>query len=85
MDRIKIDRSFAAQIALEHDGRRRRTAQALLRGLVLVGHELGVEVLAEGVETAEQLAAVHAAGCRLVQGYLLGRPVPPDALRERLG
>ena len=84
VDRIKIDRSFAAQTVLEHDERRRRTAAAVLRGLVLVGKELGVEVLAEGVETAEQLAAVHAAGCRLVQGDLLGRPVPPDALRERL-
>ena len=34
--------------------------------------------------SSEQFAAVHEAGCRLVQGYLLGRPVPPDALRERL-
>ena len=82
VDRIKIDRSFTAHTDLEHDERRRRTAQALLRGVAVVGQELGVEVLAEGVETPQQLAAVHASGCRLVQGYLLGRPVPPEQLRE---
>lgn len=84
VDRIKIDRSFTAHTDLDDDEPRRRTAKALLRGLAVVGQELDVEVLAEGVETEEQLAAVHDAGCRLVQGYLLGRPVPPDALRERL-
>ena len=52
--------------------------------VAVVGQELGVEVLAEGVETEQQLAAVQASGCRLVQGYLLGRPVPPEQLRELL-
>ena len=84
VDRVKIDRSFTAQTDLQDDDRRRRTATALVRGVAVVGRELDVEVLAEGVETEEQLAAVHASGCRLVQGYLLGRPVPPGELHERL-
>jgi EAL domain-containing protein (putative c-di-GMP-specific phosphodiesterase class I) len=41
-------------------------------------------VVAEGVETAEQLGALRELGCDLAQGYHLGRPAPGDALRERL-
>jgi diguanylate cyclase (GGDEF)-like protein len=78
VDRIKIDRSFTA--VLPDD----RASEALLRGVVALGGELGVEVVAEGVETVEQLATIRAAGCHLVQGYLLGRPMPPEQLRTRL-
>jgi len=84
VDRIKVDRAFTAGTTQAHDERRQRTANAVLRGVVGVGRELEVEVLAEGVETADQLAAVHAAGCLLVQGYLLGRPGPPEVLRALL-
>jgi diguanylate cyclase (GGDEF)-like protein len=70
VDRIKVDRSFIAM--LPDDG----ASVALLRGVVALGGELDVAVVAEGVETPEQLAVVRAAGCRLVQGYLLGRPAP---------
>jgi diguanylate cyclase (GGDEF)-like protein len=78
VDRIKVDRSFTA--VLPED----RASEALLRGVVALGGELGVEVVAEGVETVEQLATIRAAGCHLVQGYLLGRPMPPEQLRARL-
>jgi diguanylate cyclase (GGDEF)-like protein len=74
VDRIKVDRSFIAQLPED------RASEALLRGVVALGAELGIEVVAEGVETPEQLETVRSAGCRLVQGYLLGRPGPADQL-----
>lgn len=80
-DTIKVDRSLTVDTAIHGDQRRRRVANALLRGMVAVGDELGVDVLAEGVETARELEAVRAAGCRLVQGFLLGRPAPVQGLR----
>ncbi|HEY0357645.1 MAG TPA: EAL domain-containing protein [Mycobacteriales bacterium] len=78
VDRIKVDRSFTALLPED------RASESLLRGVVALGGELGVEVVAEGVETPEQLAMIRAAGCHLVQGYLLGRPMPPEQLRSRL-
>jgi len=84
VDMIKIDRSFVVACGQSTDLRQRVTANALLRGFVAVGAELDVAVLAEGVETAEQLAAVRTLGCSLVQGYLLGRPMSPDGLRALL-
>ena len=45
-----------------------------MRGIVALARELGVEVVAEGVETPEQLRELQRAGCRLFQGFLLGRP-----------
>jgi diguanylate cyclase (GGDEF)-like protein len=78
VDRIKVDRSFTALLPED------RASEALLRGMVALGGELGVEVVAEGVETPEQLATIRTAGCHLVQGYLLGRPMPPEQLRAQL-
>ncbi|GAA4972982.1 hypothetical protein GCM10023225_13080 [Kineococcus glutinatus] len=75
VDQVKVDRSFTARV--EHDP----ASLALVRGIVALAREVGVEVVAEGVETPEQLAALRAAGCELVQGYLFGRPAPvPPAL-----
>jgi diguanylate cyclase (GGDEF)-like protein/PAS domain S-box-containing protein len=67
---LKMDRAFVAHI--EHDP---RTA-ALVGSVVELGRTLGMDVVAEGVETAGQLAALRGLGCRYLQGYLLGRPVP---------
>jgi len=69
VDQIKIDRSFTMDLP---DAR----ALALVKGVLALAHELGIEVIAEGVETVDQLDALRDAGCLLVQGYLLGRPVP---------
>jgi diguanylate cyclase (GGDEF)-like protein len=69
VDRIKLDRSFIAELP-------DAAATVLVRGIVALATELGIGVVAEGVETAEQLDALSAAGCRHVQGYLLGRPAP---------
>lgn len=72
-DKIKIDRGFVQTLAEQ------RGSLEIIRAVVGLGRALDMKVLAEGVETAEQLAALRAEGCDEVQGYLFGRPVP---LRE---
>jgi diguanylate cyclase (GGDEF)-like protein/PAS domain S-box-containing protein len=69
---LKVDRSFVAGIGQEpHD-------EEIIRAAVALGHGLGLEVLAEGVESAEQLEWLRQVGCDLAQGYFLGPAVPPD-------
>ncbi|HEY3438785.1 MAG TPA: sensor domain-containing phosphodiesterase [Actinotalea sp.] len=70
VDQIKIDRSFIMRLA-DHG-----PSLAVVRGVLALARELGIDVIAEGVEEAEQLAILRDAGCDLVQGYLLGRPAP---------
>ncbi len=68
-DEIKLDRSFVA--ALEHDP----SAAAIVRATLGLGHSLGLGAVAEGVESAEQLAMLNAEGCRLAQGFYFSPPV----------
>jgi diguanylate cyclase (GGDEF)-like protein len=68
-DEIKLDRSFVA--ALEQDP----SAAAIVRATLSLGHSLGLDAVAEGVESAEQLAMLDAEGCRLAQGYYFSPPV----------
>ncbi|HET9657186.1 MAG TPA: bifunctional diguanylate cyclase/phosphodiesterase [Kineosporiaceae bacterium] len=70
-DYLKLDRSFIAPITTS----RRRLA--MLRALLELSHNLGLMVIAEGVETPEQAQLLADLGCPLVQGYLYGRPLPP--------
>jgi diguanylate cyclase (GGDEF)-like protein len=78
-DKIKIDRSFATDID------RNATGAALVRTIVALGRDLGIAVVAEGVETEQQLAALLREGCRCFQGYYFGRPAPlSDALHDAL-
>jgi EAL domain-containing protein (putative c-di-GMP-specific phosphodiesterase class I) len=69
VDIIKIDPSFVA--GLGTDG----TLALLTRTIVQVGHDLGIEVVAEGIERPEQLELLRAMGCGLGQGYLVARPM----------
>ncbi|HKR23776.1 MAG TPA: EAL domain-containing protein [Allosphingosinicella sp.] len=69
-DKVKIDRSFVADMLVNPQ------ARAIIRSVIGLGHGLGVPVVAEGVETAEQLDALRAEGCDQVQGYLIARPNP---------
>jgi diguanylate cyclase len=69
---VKLDRSLLAN-ALD-----RPAAGAILRGSVELAHAIGATVVAEGVEHPVQLELVQRLGCDIVQGYLVGRPVPPD-------
>ena len=68
VDVLKVDRSFTGSLGDDP------AASGLVRGVLLLAAELGLQVVVEGVETEEQLAVLHEVGCRLVQGYLLGRP-----------
>ncbi len=74
---VKLDRAFVADM-LEDEA-----AATIVGATVALAHGLGLTVVAEGVETPEQLAALSLAGCDLAQGYLLSRPVPSELLAER--
>ncbi len=76
VDQIKIDRSFITALP-------GTASVALVRGVLALAKELGVEVVAEGVELFEQLEALRSADCHLVQGYLIGRPEPEPSLETR--
>ncbi len=76
---LKIDRSFVAGLpADQHD-------RAIVQTIVDIGRNMGLEVIAEGVETEAQLKHLRELGCTLVQGYLTGRPMPLGELIERHG
>ncbi|HTW10353.1 MAG TPA: bifunctional diguanylate cyclase/phosphodiesterase, partial [Acidimicrobiales bacterium] len=75
---VKIDRSFVAGLG------RRQQDEAIVQAITALSGSLGLNAIAEGVETATQLVRLRTLGCRLAQGYLLGRPVPADELMERL-
>ena len=70
IDRLKIDRSFVQSFGAEANG------SAIVKAIVGIGRSLNMEVLAEGVETPGQLDRIRDDGCRLAQGFFLGRPVP---------
>jgi diguanylate cyclase (GGDEF)-like protein len=78
-DEIKIDKSFVQ--GLHQDARRAE----LVRTVLQLGRSLNKRVVAEGVETSEELEALESMGCRYVQGYVLGRPFPVQDLSSRYG
>jgi len=71
-NRLKIDRSFV-QLLGRDEG-----SHAIIEAILAMARSLHLQVTAEGVETAQQLAALQVQGCGTVQGYLLGRPMPAD-------
>ena len=70
VDKLKIDQSFIRDIVNSPDD------QAIARTIISIGHSLGLTVIAEGVETAEQLEFLRDLGCDEVQGYFINHPVP---------
>jgi diguanylate cyclase (GGDEF)-like protein len=74
LDTLKVDRSFVERLG---DNER---AVALVKAMLAMADALHLDVVAEGVETPEQLRALRALGCSQVQGFLLSRPVPYDDL-----
>ncbi len=73
---VKLDRAFVADMLED------KAAATIIGATVALAHGLGLTVVAEGVETSEQLAALHLAGCDLAQGYFLSRPVPVELLAD---
>ena len=82
VDVLKIDRAFVKP--LDQGGEEARGAQALAGAIATLARGLGLEVLAEGVETEAQFAALASLGCEVIQGFLLGRPVPADELAKSM-
>ena len=72
---LKVDRTFIAGLGTAHDS-------SIVSAMVDLAHKLGLEVVAEGVETEIELAQLREAKCDTAQGFLLGRPAPLSTLRE---
>jgi EAL domain-containing protein (putative c-di-GMP-specific phosphodiesterase class I) len=79
VDRLKLDRSLVHRMTLD------RKSAAVVRLIVSLGAELDMEVIAEGVETEEQLQMLTDLGCPQAQGYLLGRPMEAEQVQVSLG
>ncbi|WP_126282176.1 putative bifunctional diguanylate cyclase/phosphodiesterase [Burkholderia stagnalis] len=73
-DRIKLDRSFVT------DAETNPPDRAIVRAVLALGKSLGIPILAEGIETPDQLSLLTEEGCDEAQGFLLGRPVPIDEI-----
>lgn len=78
IDYIKIDQSFIRNLSPESED------MALCEAMIVMAHRLGLQVIAEGIETPEQLALLRAAGCDYGQGYLWSRPVPAEEFEKLL-
>lgn len=78
IDYIKIDRTFVSNLGPGSDDR------ALCEAIIVMAHRLGLKVVSEGIETAEQYHFLTDAGCDFGQGFLFGRPVSSDQLSELL-
>ena len=78
IDQLKIDRSFVSALGENRD------AEAIVGSIVMMAHAVNLTVVAEGVETEEQLDVLRRLNCDKVQGFHLGRPTSPDLLPDRL-
>ena len=78
LDVLKIDRAFVRD--MEGDA----TGAAIIRAIITLAHSLGLSAVAEGVETAEQVAFLKENGCDEIQGYYFSRPVWPDEVARLL-
>ncbi len=80
VDTLKIDRSFITDV----HNRRKSDNAGIVTAIMALSHSLHLDVVAEGVETAHELAFLHALGCRTIQGFLFSKPLKEDAVQELL-
>jgi len=78
VDLLKIDRSFITNVTERHDD------AVITRAVINLAHNLGIQVVAEGVETEDQLHFLQAHRCNLAQGYLISRPIPGAELERAI-
>jgi len=78
VETLKIDRAFLREVP------ENREAAAIVTAILRLSKALGRSAVAEGVETEAQRSFLVAEGCRLAQGFLLGRPLPPDGVETLL-
>jgi diguanylate cyclase (GGDEF)-like protein/PAS domain S-box-containing protein len=78
LDYLKIDRSFVRDMLHDAPG------SAIVRSMITLGHSLGCRIIAEGVETSDQLGYLTQEGCDEIQGYLCSGPVPGEQAGEML-
>jgi EAL domain-containing protein (putative c-di-GMP-specific phosphodiesterase class I) len=69
---LKIDQSFVRRLGVDDD------ALAIVKTIIALAHQLGRQVIAEGVETAEHLTILRSLGCEYGQGYFLAKPLAPE-------
>ncbi len=79
VDEIKIDQSFVRDIATGTDSN--DAVAAIIQAIITMAESLGLDIIAEGVETEQQYDFLKSSGCHLFQGYLFGKPVPIDELQ----
>ena len=78
IDYLKIDRAFVRDMATDNNDK------ALCEAIIVMAHKLGIKVIAEGVETAEQRDLLITAGCDYAQGYFYSKPIPTDEFEALL-
>lgn len=78
VDEIKVDKSFVMEMMLEHDD------DVIVRSTIDLGHNLGLSVVAEGVETSATQARLRELGCDIAQGYGISRPLPREQFERWL-
>src|SRR5262249_36845027 len=77
-DTLKIDRSFVDGMTFEEDKAK------IVKAMLSLANDLGMDVVAEGVETEEQALTLKALKCRWLQGFYFGKPATPEEIEKRL-
>ena len=78
LNQLKIDQSFVKDIAIDRDDK------AIVNTIIAMAHSMGIDVIAEGVETEEQRQQLMSSNCTYFQGYLFSQPVPIELFEAYL-